>query len=426
MVPKHSQILVVGTGAFGISTALHLLRRGYTNVTVIDRASMLPAPDAASTDINKVVRTSYSEVIYTKLTQAAIEEWKKEEWGDTYQESGVLLRGGYGSYGNLALANDKSCSVHIQEFQNGEELRSIYSPNIELGPLLLDKFEGYLNKDSGWAKARQGVELAIEQVRRLGGRVEGNKQVVGILPDGQGVKLSDGTEMKAELAVIATGSWTPSTFGSLGLSDRVLATGQCIATIQLAPEEAEIYKDVPVVLDYTTGFYMFPPNPENIVKVAIHFAGFTNPQGQVEGRSVSTPRTFLTHDNGGAIPKHVVKKLRESVAGVYPELGKKPFSGTRLCWYADTSDSDWLIDFHPDYPSVLFATGGSGHAYKFLPILGCLVVDRIENTLDPLLTRKFAFDRIFTGGHTSDLSRALNAPTQLDLGELCTPEDLLS
>ncbi|KIJ27450.1 hypothetical protein M422DRAFT_37755 [Sphaerobolus stellatus SS14] len=422
MVSKDSQILVVGTGAFGISTALHLLRRGYTNVTVIDQASTLPAPDAASTDINKVVRTSYSEIAYTKLAQAAIEEWKKEEWGDTYQESGVLLRGG--SYSNLALANDKSCGVHIQEFQNGEELRSIYPPNIELGPLLLHKFEGYLNKDSGWAKARQAVELAIEQVRRLGGRVEGNKQVVGILPDGQGVKLSDGTEVKAELVVIATGSWTPSTFGSLGLSDRVSATGQCIATIQLAPEEAEIYKDVPIVLDYTNGFCMFPPNPENIVKVGF-YAGFTNLQDQVEGRSVSIPRTFLTHDNGGAIPKHIVQEMRGSIADTYPELGKKPFSGTRLCWYADTPDSDWLIDFHPDYPSVLFATGGSGHAYKFMPILGRLVVDRIENTLDPILTQKFAFDRIFTSSDLSDFSRALPAPTQLDLGELCTPEDLL-
>ena len=28
--------------------------------------------------------------------------------------------------------------------------------------------------------------------------------------------------------------------------------------IQLTPEEAKTYKDVPVVLDYTTGFYMFP------------------------------------------------------------------------------------------------------------------------------------------------------------------------
>ncbi len=48
-----SQILIVGAGVFGISTASHLLSRGYKNVTVIDRSTVLPAPDAASTDKNK-------------------------------------------------------------------------------------------------------------------------------------------------------------------------------------------------------------------------------------------------------------------------------------------------------------------------------------------------------------------------------------
>ena len=48
-----SKIVIIGSGCFGISTALHLLQRGYTDVTVLDRSPVLPAPDAASTDINK-------------------------------------------------------------------------------------------------------------------------------------------------------------------------------------------------------------------------------------------------------------------------------------------------------------------------------------------------------------------------------------
>ena len=50
---KDSQILVVGAGCFGLSTAYHLLRRGYTRVTILDRGTILPCPDAASTDLNK-------------------------------------------------------------------------------------------------------------------------------------------------------------------------------------------------------------------------------------------------------------------------------------------------------------------------------------------------------------------------------------
>jgi sarcosine oxidase/L-pipecolate oxidase len=50
---KDETILVVGSGCFGISTAYHLLKRGFKNVTVVDRSDILPAPDAASTDISQ-------------------------------------------------------------------------------------------------------------------------------------------------------------------------------------------------------------------------------------------------------------------------------------------------------------------------------------------------------------------------------------
>ena len=59
MAHHDSQILIVGAGCFGLSTAYHLLKRGYKNITVIDRAAELPAADAASTDINKSMFTFF-------------------------------------------------------------------------------------------------------------------------------------------------------------------------------------------------------------------------------------------------------------------------------------------------------------------------------------------------------------------------------
>ncbi|KAF7799907.1 hypothetical protein EIP86_011149 [Pleurotus ostreatoroseus] len=50
---KTSKIVIVGAGVFGLSTAEYLLRRGYSDITVLDRADVLPAKDAASCDINK-------------------------------------------------------------------------------------------------------------------------------------------------------------------------------------------------------------------------------------------------------------------------------------------------------------------------------------------------------------------------------------
>lgn len=69
MLSKDSNVLVVGAGCFGISTAYHLLKRGYTRVTIIDRGDPLPAVDAASTDMNKSMQpalfwiTSLAQVI---------------------------------------------------------------------------------------------------------------------------------------------------------------------------------------------------------------------------------------------------------------------------------------------------------------------------------------------------------------------------
>ena len=49
-----SSILVIGAGTWGCSTALHLARRGYTNVKVLD-PHPVPSPIAAGNDINKIM-----------------------------------------------------------------------------------------------------------------------------------------------------------------------------------------------------------------------------------------------------------------------------------------------------------------------------------------------------------------------------------
>ena len=99
-----SPIVIVGAGCFGLSTAYHLLKRGFTDVTVLDRAEALPARDAASNDLNKsrgklpmppllrfvyfaVVRSSYPDDFYTAFAQDALKAWKDEsEWGNHYHE----------------------------------------------------------------------------------------------------------------------------------------------------------------------------------------------------------------------------------------------------------------------------------------------------------------------------------------------------
>lgn len=78
-------VLIVGSGEFGSTTAVELLRSGnYSTVTILDRAETIPAIDAASTDINKVVRFDYADNDYAVLAHEAIQRWSRPEWKGIY------------------------------------------------------------------------------------------------------------------------------------------------------------------------------------------------------------------------------------------------------------------------------------------------------------------------------------------------------
>ena len=62
----------------------------------------------------------------------------------------------------------------------------------------------------------------------------------------------------------------------------------------------------------------------------------------------------------------------------FTELLRFGISSTKLCWYTDSIDNSFLVDYVPGKPKVAVCSGGSGHGFKFLPILGCEVVKILE------------------------------------------------
>ncbi|CAA7258995.1 unnamed protein product [Cyclocybe aegerita] len=432
ILPKDKKFVVVGAGCFGVSTAYHLLQRGYTDVSILDRSTTLPAPDAASNDFNRIVRSSYSDKFYTELAREAISSWKdREKWGDTYHESGVLVLGltngsSGGTYIDEAYRNDVALGAKIASLGNGSAIRAVFPPDACActNPSVFNEHcSAYINRDGGWANAAQGVSRLLEHVTALKGRIFPGKTVKKLLRQNgktTGVECSDGTVFEADLVIIATGSWTPSAFPDLDLGRICFATGQCVAMVQLSEKEGDDYRDCPVVLDFNSGFYVFPPNEKNIVKMAIHCAGYTH-FNEANG-SISTPRTVASDPADGLrIPKSNLQDLRANFRNVYPDLAEKPFVATRLCWYNDTPDEDWAIGKHPMDDAVILATGDSGHAYKFLPIIGRLVADLVEDKLDQKVVEKFAVDREVAKAGASRTGQAV----PLDLKELYSPEDLL-
>ncbi|ORX35725.1 FAD dependent oxidoreductase [Kockovaella imperatae] len=399
---QKQKAVIIGSGIFGMSTALWMLKDGSYDVVILEKCETVPAPDAASSDLNKIIRAGdYIDPATSELALEAVEMWKQPEWEGTYHESGVMC---------ISAKDDKQGEKFLQfAYKNlhDHNIDAVMCPDLQgikaqfKGDVPVGTFGGkhaYFNPIGGWAEAERGVEAGHKQIRKLGGVIRSGCEVAKLIVDGRrigGVVLKTGEEVRGDLVVAAAGSWTSQLFTSIGVGrmPKVEATGHSLACVQLTPEEAKVYAGAPVVFSTDKGFYVFPPNPDGLVKFAIHAAGYTNPLPESNG--VSVPRTKLTPGaEEGMIPLTEMRLLREQLATIYPELAKKDFVQTRMCWYCETKYGDWLIDYHPDFDNLVFATGGSGHAYKFAPIIGREILKVIQRRPDPRFAARWSFDGI--------------------------------
>lgn len=66
-ISKNEHIVIIGGGAFGLSTAFELSQQGYTDITVFEKDSEIPSRWSAANDLNKIMRAEYEDPWYTEL-----------------------------------------------------------------------------------------------------------------------------------------------------------------------------------------------------------------------------------------------------------------------------------------------------------------------------------------------------------------------
>ena len=131
-----------------------------------------------------------------------------------------------GAYSDASYENDRILGARITDLVTPAAVRGVFPPGVRTGAF--EGMVGYLNADSGWAAAAQGVEILLKRVRATGAVVVPGKAVDGLVKSGgktTGVKCKDGSSYDAGLVVVASGSWTPSSFPKLDLKGKCLATG---------------------------------------------------------------------------------------------------------------------------------------------------------------------------------------------------------
>ncbi|PYH39001.1 NAD(P)/FAD-dependent oxidoreductase [Aspergillus neoniger CBS 115656] len=390
-----ANILIVGGGVFGLSTALSLSHRHpNSQITLLEASPIIPNPHGSSVDSSRIVRADYSQPHYAKLAAEALNLWRNTEWGKEgrYTQNGLLLVYPPGStnardYANKSYENVKQIPGQDVELLPTREEVARVAPAYGVNRSVAG---GYVNWGSGWSDAEAGVRYTKQRLDQEGKVIFKTGDVSSLRYSNDntnrvtGVNLADGSSLTADLVVLATGAWTAKL---VDLRGRTVQTGQAIAYIRISDEEQKRFEHMPTILNFATGIFIIPPR-KNLLKIARHAYGYVNPvQVPVPGTTKDEGQNMHVSlpEKGVPIPAEGEKAFREALKELIPSFADRPFAETRVCWYTDTPNGDFIITYHPDHPGLFLATGGSGHGYKFLPVLGDRIVDALEGKLDPAL-----------------------------------------
>lgn len=384
-----SSIIVVGAGVFGAAAAWELALRGHP-VQLIDPGP-LPHPEASSTDISKVIRMDYgADQFYARMAERALEGW--DAWNRStdpplYHQDGFLILAGEamapGGFEHDSHATLASMGHPVERLANGSVEARFPGWSGTLYP------DGYLSHRAGWAESGNVVSWMLAQAQRAGVEVLDGEAMVELVEVGSrvtGVRTASNRVISADVVVVAAGAWTP--FLLPWLDGILTCVGQPV--FHFLPSDPSPFapdRFPPWAADMgRTGWYGFPAQPDGRVKVANHGAGIA-----VDPRQEKL------------VPPEWEGRFRAFLSAARPDLADAPVIKTRLCLYSDTFDGDFLIDHDPERNGLVVASGGSGHGFKFAPVLGSLIADVVEGKANPWAER---FRWRALGVHRREAARA--------------------
>jgi glycine/D-amino acid oxidase-like deaminating enzyme len=363
------RIAVIGAGAFGGWTALHL-RRGGADVTLIDAWG--PGNSRASSGgETRVIRTIYGptrqnvEMAARALTLWA--EWDRTAREQFYRRTGVLwMTGADDSYVRGSLPVMRQLGLKHDELTAADAAKRW--PQID--------FDGirhvYFEHEGGYLLARHACDAVARELVRIGG-VYRQAAVVSVGADGStaDVRLSDGTRLQADHYVFACGPWLGELFPDV-IGARVQPTRQEVFYFgPAAGDDRFVEPRMPVWVDAADHFiYGIPGNLHRGFKVADDARG---------------PRFDPT--NGERRPSAEGEQAMRAFAGRrFPALTAAPLVGAEVCQYENSPDGNFIVDRHPRLPEIWIAGGGSGHGFKMGPAFGEMLARlvREDGSPDPL------------------------------------------
>jgi sarcosine oxidase len=364
-------IAVVGAGAFGGWTALHLLESG-ARVTLIDAWG--PGNSRASSGgETRIMRATYGpDQPYTETVARALKLWQKYErrWKRQFlHRTGVLwmVSSRDDAYERGSLAELRQAKLKFQELSTSQMKKRW--PQINFS----DVHWGIFEPECGYLDARESCHVVADEFVRQGGAY----RQVAVSPDGveiagenvlRTLTLSDGSRLKADYYVFACGPWLGKLFPET-LGDIIRPTKQDIFFFG-TPAGDSRFSDahLPVWGDHRDRFfYGIPGSGRRGFKVADDTRG----------------PAFDPTSGERVVSQATLKRVREYIAFRFPAMKDAPLIETRVCQYEQTPDSNFIMDRHPRMKNVWLLGGGSGHGFKHGPALGEMLAELILNDGEP-------------------------------------------
>lgn len=344
---------VIGAGVMGAAAADALARAG-ARVRLFDRFRFGHAK-GSSHGPTRLFRTAYFEhPDYVPLARRSLAAWRELERAagePIYRQTGLLEAGP--PEGFLVGGTRRAAELHGLAIEN-LSARALAERFGWFRPQKND--EALIEPAAGFLYADRAIRKLIERAKSLGARLHEDEEAVSWAP-AKGLlslKTSRG-EYAVDRIIVATGAWAPSLLGEQLAPVATLEK----ALFWIGPGETRLHVDngfIPFAFE-TPGermFYGFPAIDGDGLKAGEHTGGTARPSPDArEGRSSGEER------------ERFLEFLRETAPGLPQEIASET-----TCLYEMSPDTDFIIGAHPEEPRIAFATGHSGHGFKFAPVIG--------------------------------------------------------
>lgn len=348
--------IVVGVGGMGSAALYHLARRGQ-RVLGIDRHDV-PNEQGSSHGITRVIRLAYNEdPAYVPLLRRAYEGWRELESGAGEQLLHITGSLDISRPGQAVVEGAiRSCEEHGLSYEvlNEAEMARTF-PGYRLDPEMV----AVLQPEGGFVLPERAITAHARAAVMAGAELHPGERVTRWEPTAEGgVRVTtDDDVYEAERLVLTAGAW----MGELtGLP--IVAERQVLAWFE--PDEPELFEP--------SRFPVF------IMQTADDSRWYGLPQFEIPGLKLGRYHHFEERGPADALdrtPRADDERMLRDYASRYFPRGAGRALRLTGCLFENTPDEHFVIGALPDTPQVIVGGGGSGHGFKFCPVVGEILAD---------------------------------------------------